>query len=322
MFKADHITAERKNRRALSFWRIVAILALMISFVSILATSTKTSTTLARYSEHIARVRIEGMITGNQKTIGLLKKIENSASVKALILRIDSPGGTTVGSEALYEAIRKVAAKKPVVAVMDSMAASGGYIAALAGDYLIARKNTITGSIGVVFQWPEVHQFLGKIGVKMRTIKSGVQKAEPNIYEPLNDEVRPVLEAMVNDSYNWFVELVAERRKMSKQAIMNLADGRVYSGRQAVKNSLIDAIGGEEIALKWLQDKKKISKKLKITNWAAPTATEKVGLSLSVMHDVFKTMGLESVAGQIGQAMGGNRQRLDGLLVVWQPALK
>lgn len=322
MFHADAITADRKNRRALSFWRIVAILALMISFVSILATSSKTSTRLAKYSEHIARLRIDGLITGDRKTIELLAKIEKSANVKAVIIRINSPGGTTVGSEALFEAIRKVAAKKPVVTVMESLAASGGYIAALAGDHIVARQNTITGSIGVIFQWPEVHQLLNKVGVKMKTIKSGVQKAEPNMYAPLSDEVRPVLEAMVDDSYNWFVDLVAERRNLTKAVALGLADGRVYSGRQAVKNALIDKIGGEDMAVKWLREEKKISKKLKITNWATPTTTEKVGLSLSLFRDFTNTIGLGNLAEQTRFLTGGTSQRLDGLLVVWQPAIK
>lgn len=322
MFKADTITAERKNRRALSFWRIVAILALMIAFVALLVNNTKTSTRLAQYSEHIARVHINGLITGDQKTIALLGKIKKSASVKAVIIRINSPGGTTVGSEALYEAIRQIAEKKPVVAVMDSVAASGGYIAALAGDHIVARGNTITGSIGVIFQWPEVHELLGKVGVKMKTIKSGPQKAEPNMYEPLRDEVRPVLEAMVSDSFDWFVALVAERRKMTKQTIYRLADGRVYSGRQALKQSLIDAIGGEKVAIQWLVKEKKISKALKITTWASPSAREKVGISLALFNDFFNSIGLAGIVGDLGTALGRGQQRLDGLLAVWQPAIK
>jgi len=322
MFKADTITAERKHRRALSFWRIVAILALMIAFVAMIANNTKTSSRLAHYSDHIARIRIDGLITGDQKTIALLGKVEKSTSVKAVIIRINSPGGTTVGSEALYEAIRKVAAKKPVVAVMDSVAASGGYITALAGDHIIARGNTITGSIGVLFQWPEIHQLLGKIGVKMKTIKSGTQKAEPNMYEPLKDEVRPVIEAMVKDSYDWFVSLVADRRKMSKNTTYQLADGRVYSGRQALENKLIDAIGGEETAVKWLVKNKKVSKGIKITTWKTPSVREKVGISLSSFSDFLSSFGLAGIVGDLEKAFGRGQQRLDGLLAVWQPAIQ
>jgi len=322
MFEADTITAERKDRRALSFWRIIAILALMIAFVALLVNNTQTSTRLAQYGEHIARIRIDGLITGDRETIAQLEKIAKTASVKAVIVRIDSPGGTTVGSEALYEAILKISERKPVVTVMDSVAASGGYIAALAGDHIVARGNTITGSIGVIFQWPEVYGLLGKIGIEMKTIKSGPQKAEPNIYAPLKDDVRPVLEEMVSDSFDWFVGLVAERRKMSKQTIYRLADGRVYSGRQALKNNLIDQIGGEDVAVKWLVENKKISKSLKITTWTIPTAANKVGLSLSIFSDFFSIVGLDGVAENFKGTFGRGQQRLDGLLAVWQPALR
>jgi len=320
MFEADTITAERKNRRAASFWRIIAILALMIAFVALLVNNTKTSDRLAQYSEHIARIQIDGLITGDRKTIVLLGKIEKSKNVKAVIVRINSPGGSTVGSEALYEAIRKIAVKKPVVAVMGSVAASGGYIAALAGDRIIARGNTITGSIGVIFQWPEVHKLLDKIGVQMKTVKSGVQKAEPNIYSPLKSEVRPVIEAMVTDSFDWFVALVAKRRKLSKQTVYRLADGRVYSGRQALEQSLIDEIGGEDDAVKWLVKSKKIRKNLKITTWAVPSITQKVGISLSSFSGFFNAIGLGNTITDLEKALGIRQQRLDGLLVVWQPA--
>lgn len=322
MFEADSITADRKNRRALSFWRIIAILALMIAFVALLVNNTQTSTRLAKYSEHIARVRIDGLITGNLKTIALLEKIQKSNSVKAVIVRINSPGGTTVGSEAIYEAIRNIAKDKPVVAVMDSVAASGGYITALASDHIVARGNTITGSIGVIFQWPEVHQLLGKLGVEMKTIKSGPQKAEPNMYAPLKDEVRPVLEEMVSESFDWFVGLVSERRKMTIKVAYALADGRVYSGRQALKKNLIDAVGGEEIAVKWLIKEKKISKLLKVTTWKGPTTSDKVGLSLSIFSDFFNAVGLQAVARSLEGSFGRGQQRLDGLLAVWQPAIK
>lgn len=322
MFTADAITAERKNRRALSFWRIIAILALMIAFLAIIVTSPKSRLQLAKYSEHIARLRIDGLITGDQKTIDILKKIEKSKSAKALILRINSPGGTTVGSEALYDALRKVAAKKPVVAVMDSVAASGGYIAALGTDHVIARGNTITGSIGVIFQWPEIDQLLGKVGVNMQTIKSGPQKAEPDMYKPLRPEVRPVLEAMVQDSFKWFVKLVADRRKLPQTEALRLADGRVYTGRQAVAKKLIDELGNEDTALKWLQEKKKISKKLKIITWKEATTAEKVGISLSSLTKVARFFGLPDLARYFDTPRTQIRQRLDGLLVVWQPAVR
>ena len=322
MFKADQITSERKNRRATSFWRIVAILALMSSFVAIFFSNVKTGTNIGKYSGHIARVRIDGFISGDQNTISLLSRIEKSTRAKAVIIRINSPGGTTVGSEALYEALRKISKKKPVIAVMDSVAASGGYIAALGTDHIVARGNTITGSIGVIFQWPEVGKLMNTIGVNMQTIKSGPQKAQPDMYQPLKAEVREVLEQSVEDSFVWFKGLVKERRKLSDADTVRLSDGRVYTGRQALKEKLIDAIGGEDVGVKWLQKNKKIKKTLKVLNWKLPSVTEKVGLSLSLVQGTLKAVGLGKLAHDLAPALQNNPQNLDGLLVVWQPAIK
>ncbi|HHI82581.1 MAG TPA: signal peptide peptidase SppA, partial [Rhizobiales bacterium] len=233
MFQADSITATRRVRRALSFWRIAAILALAISFVSILVSNTHTGTGIRSFSSHIARVRIDGLITGDTKTLKLLASVAKSSKVKAVIIRINSPGGTTVGSEAIYEAIRTIAKDKPVVAVMDSVAASGGYITALAADHIVARGNTITGSIGVIFQWAEVDELLGKLGVRVQTIKSGPLKAEPDMFSPLKPDVKKVTEEMIRDSFDWFMSLVEKRRKLKHDVVVRLADGRVYTGRQA-----------------------------------------------------------------------------------------
>ncbi len=322
MFKADRITSERKNRRATSFWRIVAILALMAAFVSIFLSNAKTSSRIGKYSGHIARVNINGFITGDQKVISLLERIEKSSRAKAVIVRINSPGGTTVGSEALYEALRKISKKKPVVAVMGSVAASGGYIAALGTDHIVARGNTITGSIGVIFQWPEVGKLMNTIGVKMETIKSGPQKAEPDLYQPLKPEVRRVLEESVEDSFMWFKGLVKERRKLSMADTVRLSDGRVYTGRQAVKEKLIDEIGGEDTGLAWLQKVKKIDKSLKVLDWELPSVTQNVGLSLSLLQGSLEAVGLGKVAQNLAPAFQNSTRNLDGLLVVWQPAIK
>ena len=320
MFEADSITSARRAQRALSFWRVTAILALAISFAAIYISGTRTGASIKSFSSHIARVRIDGLITGNESTLKLLSKIADSSKVKAVIIRIDSPGGTTVGSEALYEAIREIAKKKPVVAVMDSIAASGGYITALAADHVVARGNTITGSIGVLFQWAEIGDMLGKLGIKMQTIKSGDLKAEPNMFEPLKPEVRKVTEEMVRESFEWFIKLVMDRRKMDRNKALKLSDGRVFSGRQALKAGLIDELGSEKSALKWLQNKKKISKDIDIITWKTPSAREKAGLSLTLLRVLLKQAGLETLAGQLTDSSAPTRLGLDGLLSVWQPA--
>ncbi len=309
--QAEMIVDRRQLRKRLWRWRVVAVVALLLALVSLFWKGDD----FKKYSDHIARVRIDGLITGDQATLNLLEAIGKSEKVKAVIIRIDSPGGTTAGSEAVYEQIRKIAKDKPVVAVMDTVAASGGYITAIACDYIVARGNTITGSIGVIFSFPEISKLLDTLGIKMEEIKSGELKAEPSPYKPLSDHVRAVSNEMVQESFAWFTGLVAERRHLSAERVAVLADGRVYTGRQAVTEKLIDAVGGEEAALQWLASDRKISKDLKVVNWANPVNVDPTGLGFSIANIVLKALGFDGLKQQVEGA------RLDGLLVLWHPQL-
>lgn len=308
--EAELIVDRRRLRRSLTLWRILAVLLAVGAVAALLWTPGNVS----GFENHIARVRIDGLITGDQATLDLLKKVDESDTVKGVIIRIDSPGGTTAGSEAVYEAVRKIAAKKPVVAVMDTVAASGGYITALAADHIVARGNTITGSIGVIFSFPEVSKLLDTIGVKMEELKSGELKAEPSPYKPVSDKVREVSMIMVKDGFDWFAGLVAERRKLPLDQVLVLADGRVYTGRQAVANKLIDELGGEEAGVAWLENEKKLAKDLEIVDWKPKSATGSTGFGFSATDLVLKALGLETFRGV------AERARLDGLLVLWHPA--
>ena len=204
---------------------------------------------------------------------------------------------------------------KPVVAVMDTVAASGGYITAIASDYIVARGNTITGSIGVIFSFPEISKLLDTLGIKMEEIKSGELKAEPSPYKPVSDRVRQVSNEMVLESFAWFTGLVVERRKLSPERVKILADGRVYTGRQAITEKLIDALGGEEVGLDWLQTQKNVPKNLEIVEWRNPPNADPSGLGFSAANTVLKALGFEGLRRQVESA------RLDGLLVLWHPQL-
>lgn len=307
--EAELIIDRRRLRRRLTLWRIVAVLLAAVALGSLLWTPAG----LNKFEDHIARVRIDGLITGDQATLELLETISASKKVKAVIVRIDSPGGTTSGSEAVYEALRKIAKDKPVVAVMDTVAASGGYITAIAADHIVARGNTITGSIGVIFSFPEISRLLDSIGVKMEEIKSGALKAEPSPYKPVSDEARAVSKALVQDSFNWFTGLVAERRKLPIERVRVLSDGRVYTGRQAVEVGLIDEIGGEEKAIAWLESDRKIEAKTKVLDWHLKLGADPTGLGFSIATAVLQSMGL----GDLRQKV--ERAKLDGLLVLWHP---
>lgn len=318
MLDADTIVANRQLRQRLGLWRVIAIFAAAAALIVVVLWSAEKTGGLSQFSGHIARIRVDGVITGGRPMLDLLARIDASDRVKAVIVHIDSPGGTTAGSEAVYLGLRKIAAKKPVVSVMGSFAASGGYITAIGGDHIIARGNTITGSIGVIFQWAEITQLLERIGVKMQEIKSSELKAEPNMFKPLTEEARRATDIVVQDSYKWFVGLVAERRPFDAAEAQRLADGRVYSGRQALENKLVDALGGEDEAKEWLVAEHGIDKDMQVVDWRPKRNLDDTPLGFSLLVGLLRWFGIDlgdPIAVQV------QRLKLDGLLSVWHPEL-
>jgi len=305
--EAELIVDRRRLKRRVTFWRILAVL-LGVATIAALAWSQGWTG-----GDQIARIRIDGLITGDQKTMELLKKVREEDRVKAVIVRIDSPGGTTAGSEAVYEEIRAISATKPVVAVMDTVAASGGYITALAADHIVARGNTITGSIGVIFSMPEFSKLLDTVGITMEELKSGDLKAEPSPYKPMSEKARVASMELVMDGFAWFKGLVAERRNLPMPTVDVLSDGRVYTGRQAIKVKLIDQIGDEAEAVGWLNREKSVPF-LPVRDWKPESEGGSLGLGFSAADLVLKSLGLQ------GFQQAAERARLDGLLVLWHPA--
>src|SRR5262249_37886094 len=151
-------------------------------------------------------------------------------------------GGTTAGSEQLHQALRELASKKPTVVVVDGLAASGGYIAAMASDHIVAQGTSLVGSVGVLFQYPDVTDLLKTVGVKIEAVKSSPIKAAPSGYEPTSPEARAAVESIVMDSYAWFKSMVSERRHLTGEALDKVADGRVFTGRQGIGLKLVDEI--------------------------------------------------------------------------------
>jgi protease IV len=317
-FEADQIVARRRLRRQVSFWRVLAVVLALATALALM-TAGGDDGALSKLSEHVARVRVEGFISGDEKTLKMFKTLAESSRVKALILHIDSPGGSTVGAEALFEAVRKVAEKKPVVAVMDSVAASGGYATAVAADHIIARGNTITGSIGVIFQWPDVSQLMNAIGVKVEELKSGELKAEPSPFKPASERGKAVAMQMIRDAYDWFVSLVADRRKLPIERVRLLADGRVYTGRQALQEKLIDGIGGEDAAVQWLATVKKIPQGTQIIDWKADEGFGPSGFGFAALRGLLHMLGMDGWAEALERAWRGTGVQLDGLQSVWHP---
>ncbi|KYX00398.1 signal peptide peptidase SppA [Ehrlichia ruminantium] len=248
---SDHqlLKIEMLNSK-LKLWRTLTFL--MVFLMLILSNYVDTSS-VSNFldNEYIAKVNIEGKIETNEEMDKLLKKIAKDTHIKGLILNINSPGGAVTGSEILYQNIRNVSKHKPVVALLNDFAASGGYMTAIAADYIIARHTTITGSIGVLMQYFGVDQLAKKLGITLKSIKSSELKAATSPFEELTQEKEQSVRHIINDSYNYFVDIVAERRKMTKEQVLAIADGSIYTGSEALAIGLVDQIGGEDEALKW-----------------------------------------------------------------------
>ncbi len=313
---ASAITERRRLRRKLAFWRIGAAL-LLVAAGLLLYRIWGPEAALDKSAPHIARVEISGLIQDDREMLDRLKTIAGNDRVKALIVSISSPGGTTYGGERLFKAIRAVAEKKPVVSDVRTLAASAGYMIASAGDTIVAGETSITGSIGVIFQYPQAKDLLDKIGVSLEEIKSAPLKAEPSPFHPASEEAKAMIRAMVMDSYDWFVDIVAERRKLPRDEVLKLANGAIFTGRQAQKAKLVDTLGGEEAIRAYLATRG-LDDKLAIVDWEAPRSGSPFGIP-GALSTVLKLLGYDNLlpSGDLGRGVT-EKLFLDGLISVWQ----
>src|SRR5277367_692646 len=310
---ADYLVDRRRLRKQVTFWRVIAF---VVAALAIIGLGLRFAVKSGVGGAHIARLSISGMITGDAETVKLLRDVADSSAVAA-VLTIDSPGGTTEGSEVLYEEIRRLAAKKPVVAVVGTMAASGAYIAALGADRIFVRGNSIVGSIGVLMEFPNVSGLMDKVGVKLESIKSSPLKATPNGMEPTSEAAHDAIAALIADSFAWFKDLVRERRKMSDDELARVDDGRIFTGRQGVPLKLVDAIGGEREAIAWLQTEKGVTKDLPIRDWKPETGI--AGLKFTTLAaDVAQAAGWSELAGALRRAALNTDVGTGGLLSLWK----
>jgi protease-4 len=240
-----------------------------------------------------------------------------------VVVHINSPGGTTAGSEQLYDALTRLKAKKPMVVVVEGLAASGGYIAALASDHIVAQQSSLVGSIGVLFQFPNFTGLMKTVGVQVEEVKSSPLKAAPTGFEPTSPEARAALEALVKDSYAWFRGLVKERRGMDDGLLDKVADGRVFTGRQSVELRLVDQIGDEKTAVAWLVAEKKIKSDLPVRDYKLAPKFGDLTFLRTAASITLDALGLSAIARQIeqaGVAQAVERLSLDGMLALWRPA--
>lgn len=314
--RADDLIDRRRLRRKLTFWRVATLLVAALAVAAGWFFLDKGSPFLET-RDHIAKVKIEGTITEDDDLIDRLEDIRKSKTAKAVILAIDSPGGTTAGGEAIFEEVRKIAAEKPVVAEVGTLAASAGYMIATAADHIVARQSSIVGSIGVLIQFPDLTGLMDKIGVRLEEVKSAPLKAEPSPFNPTTEEERAMVRKLIMDSYDWFVGLVSDRREMTRDEVLALADGSIFTGRQALSNRLVDELGGEDQAVAWLGTRG-VDARLEVVEWKPK---RRGGFLFGASGEALaRLIGLPVKDDDLLRALGAERLFLDGLLSVWHPA--
>jgi protease-4 len=301
-YDPDALLDRRRLKRRLRIWQGVTLFVVLAGVLTLLQSQGE----LFR-GDRIARLHIEGIIVRDDARSQALAELARDDSIRAVIVHIDSPGGSVVGGEDLYNSLRDITAQKPVAAVMGTVATSAAYMSGIAADRVWAREGTVTGSIGVILQSANVTELLNRIGVEPVTIKSSELKGTPSPLEPLTEAAREATQDVVRDLYGFFVDIVIARRPLEADKVRQLADGRVFSGRQAVANGLIDEIGVEKDAVLWLTSEHDIPAGLPIQ-----TVSER---------DDDKSL-LERLVGLSGKSLFSKALTLDGLVSLWQPAAR
>jgi protease-4 len=320
-FESDVIVDRRRIRRKLTFWRVLAAAVAVVAVVSIAVMASPVGRGALTTSGSIARINIEGLIRSDNDRVEALERLEKS-SAAAVVVHINSPGGTTAGSEQLYDALVRLKAKKPVVVVVEGLAASGGYIAAIAADHIVAQQTSLVGSIGVLFQIPNVSELLKTVGVRVEEVKSSPLKAAPNGFEPTSPEARAALDALVKDSYAWFRGMVQTRRGMDDAQLEKVADGRVFTGRQAVDLKLIDQLGDEKTAVAWLVAEKKVKADLPVREFKLTPRFGDLTFLRAATSLTLDAVGLGAIARKVEQTgllQAAEQLNLDGMLALWRP---
>ncbi|UCE71652.1 MAG: signal peptide peptidase SppA [Nitrospiraceae bacterium] len=229
-------------KKVLIFFIIIFIITVVLSLI--LTVSHKVP-----LGEKVALIRVSGVIIDSTAVIDELKEYSDDSSVKAVVVRVDSPGGAVGPSQEIYEEIIKLKEKKKVVVSMGSVAASGGYYIAAPADSIVANAGTLTGSIGVIMEIPNVSGLMEKIGVKTNVVKSGKHKDIASVFKSMSPEEKSILQNVLDDVHDQFIQAVADSRGMDVQEIRKLADGRIFTGRMAKELGLVDELGNLQDAI-------------------------------------------------------------------------
>jgi len=269
----------------------IGFTVVIIALVS--GSSERTETVTVGSGDKVAVVDLKGVIASSDEVVRQMKKYRNNSSVRAIVLHIDSPGGGVVASQEMYEEVRAVRdGGKPVIVSMGSLAASGGYYVAVGGSYLVANRGTLTGSVGVISEFLQLKDALDKLGIGVKTIKAGKLKDAGSPMRAMNDDDQKYFQALMDDVHRQFIDVVARERKMDVEKVRELADGRVFTGEQALQLGLVDTLGTFEDAVR--------------------IAAVKVGIKgePAIVKERKRQMWYESIFGDAGETLKDLKQEL------------
>ena len=296
--KRNEILEKYLSKRSLIVKRFATVLiSIILIFSFFLFTSKK--------KDFIATISIEGIISNPEETLNDLENINKSSNAKALLVNINSPGGTFVSSKELYDKIKEISKKIPVVTYMREMATSGGYLVSLASQKIFSNIGTITGSVGVILQTAEITELLEKIGINPIVIKSGKLKATPNPLEGLSENDSKYLNDVIKSMQLEFLSLLSENRNIESKTLEIISDGRIFTGKQAKELNLIDFIGSKSDAIQWLKDEAKLPQDIDILDYSKENQYEKL-ISMRLFDKNFNFL---------------KKNIYSGFLAIWDPKL-
>ena len=273
-----------RKRHPIIFWGLILLLAVGIGLFGAALGSNG-----LMGGKRMALVSVSGPIMNVESTLEWIRKVERDPTVAGVLLRVDSPGGGAAASQELYNALTALAQKKPVAVSMGSLAASGGLMVSMAGTRVFANASTVTGSIGVRMDIPQLQGLMGKIGVGQETITTAPFKDAGSYMRPLNPDQREYFKKVLDDMHQQFVDIVAQGRHMEHARAAALATGKIFTGREAVQLGLVDEIGGQESALAWLSAQcgvpveRKLLSRPKEGNWLPRGLKTMLGIDLSAL---------------------------------------
>ncbi len=269
-------------RRRLFFWRTISFITVAIIVYLSFENQEKSSS-----NGYIANYNISGLLISADEIIEDLEELKLNNEVNSIIISVDSPGGTTVSAEEIYLKLKEVSLVKPTAIVMRNIATSGAYLLSLGGDVIFSRENTITGSIGVLLQWARVDEALSKLGIEVNEVKSGKLKAEPDFFGEIDEEAQQVTKEIIDETFEWFIRIVKVERALNPSEIYTISDGRIFTGRQAIKLNLVDEIGDKNDAKIWLVENKEIDLNSPIIDYGKSKKPSFIELSLANIMDYF-----------------------------------